>query len=86
MVCIICFAVRVVSFKTENIFNLHSSRCDGRKLTELRPISCEVDLYKPLHGSALFQRGQTQVILTVKRLLSWLISFELVPSLSVIII
>lgn len=36
-------------------------RCDGRKFDELRPISCQVDLYKPLHGSAIFQRGQTQV-------------------------
>ena len=36
-------------------------RCDGRDLTSLRNISCEVDIFKPLHGSALFQRGQTQV-------------------------
>uniref|UniRef100_A0A8C4GK00 polyribonucleotide nucleotidyltransferase n=1 Tax=Dicentrarchus labrax TaxID=13489 RepID=A0A8C4GK00_DICLA len=36
-------------------------RCDGRNLTALRDISCDVDLFKPLHGSALFQRGQTQV-------------------------
>lgn len=41
------------------------SRCDGRNLDDLRNISCEVDLYKPLHGSALFQRGQTQVFCTV---------------------
>ncbi|KAL2083253.1 hypothetical protein ACEWY4_021026 [Coilia grayii] len=40
-------------------------RCDGRSLTSLRDISCEVDIYKPLHGSALFQRGQTQVLCTV---------------------
>ncbi|CAG0903165.1 unnamed protein product, partial [Darwinula stevensoni] len=40
-------------------------RCDGRSLTSLRPIECEVDLYKPLHGSALFTRGQTQVLCTV---------------------
>lgn len=40
-------------------------RCDGRGLDEIRDISCEVDLYKPLHGSALFQRGQTQVLCTV---------------------
>ncbi|XP_074648257.1 polyribonucleotide nucleotidyltransferase 1, mitochondrial-like [Tubulanus polymorphus] len=39
-------------------------RCDGRKFTDLRHISCAVDLYKPLHGSALFQRGQTQVLST----------------------
>uniref|UniRef100_A0A8C0RRU6 Polyribonucleotide nucleotidyltransferase 1, mitochondrial n=1 Tax=Canis lupus familiaris TaxID=9615 RepID=A0A8C0RRU6_CANLF len=35
-------------------------RCDGRDLTSLRNINCEVDLFKTLHGSALFQRGQTQ--------------------------
>ena len=40
-------------------------RCDGRPLTALRPISCSVDLYRPLHGSALFQRGQTQVLCTL---------------------
>uniref|UniRef100_A0A3Q4HHA6 Polyribonucleotide nucleotidyltransferase 1, mitochondrial n=1 Tax=Neolamprologus brichardi TaxID=32507 RepID=A0A3Q4HHA6_NEOBR len=39
-------------------------RCDGRELTGLRNISCDVDLFKPLHGSALFQRGQTQVYTT----------------------
>lgn len=36
-------------------------RCDGRELTAVRNISCDVDLFQPLHGSALFQRGQTQV-------------------------
>jgi len=40
-------------------------RCDGRSLIQLRDISCDVGLYKPLHGSALFQRGQTQVFCTV---------------------
>jgi len=40
-------------------------RCDGRGLTDIRQVSCEVDLYKPLHGSALFQRGQTQVLCTL---------------------
>ena len=40
-------------------------RVDGRKLNQLRNISCEVDLHEPLHGSALFQRGQTQVMCTV---------------------
>lgn len=40
-------------------------RCDGRQLDEVRNINCEVNLYEPLHGSALFQRGQTQVMTTV---------------------
>lgn len=47
----------------EQIFQ--NKRCDGRQLDELRPISCKVDLYEPLHGSALFQRGQTQVMANV---------------------
>lgn len=40
-------------------------RCDGRGLDDMRKISCQIDLHKPLHGSALFQRGQTQVFCTV---------------------
>uniref|UniRef100_A0A8C5IQN6 polyribonucleotide nucleotidyltransferase n=1 Tax=Junco hyemalis TaxID=40217 RepID=A0A8C5IQN6_JUNHY len=40
-------------------------RCDGRDLTSLRDIKCEVNMFKMLHGSALFQRGQTQVLCTV---------------------
>uniref|UniRef100_A0A670YNN9 polyribonucleotide nucleotidyltransferase n=1 Tax=Pseudonaja textilis TaxID=8673 RepID=A0A670YNN9_PSETE len=40
-------------------------RCDGRDFNTLRNITCEVDLFKTLHGSALFQRGQTQVLCTV---------------------
>ncbi|VVC38271.1 Hypothetical protein CINCED_3A000534 [Cinara cedri] len=48
-----------------NLIFENDLRCDGRQLDELRKISCEVDLYKPLHGSALFQRGQTQVFCTV---------------------
>jgi polyribonucleotide nucleotidyltransferase len=37
-------------------------RPDGRKLTEIRPISCEVGLLPRVHGSGLFTRGQTQVL------------------------
>jgi len=40
-------------------------RVDGRSADDIREISCEVDLHSPLHGSALFQRGQTQVFCTV---------------------
>jgi polyribonucleotide nucleotidyltransferase len=35
-------------------------RIDRRALDEVRPIQCEVDLFKRLHGSALFTRGETQ--------------------------
>ncbi len=35
-------------------------RLDGRKLDEVRPISCEVNYLPSAHGSALFTRGETQ--------------------------
>ena len=37
-------------------------RQDGRQLDELRPISCEVGILPRVHGSALFQRGDTQAL------------------------
>ncbi len=37
-------------------------RPDGRDCTTIRPLSAEVNLYPRVHGSALFQRGQTQVM------------------------
>jgi len=37
-------------------------RPDGRKLAEIRPINIEVGLLPRTHGSALFSRGQTQVL------------------------
>lgn len=35
-------------------------RADGRKMTEIRPLSASVDLLPRTHGSALFTRGETQ--------------------------
>ena len=37
-------------------------RPDGRKVEELRPISCAVGILPRTHGTGLFQRGQTQVL------------------------
>ena len=37
-------------------------RPDGRKLTEIRPIWCEVGILPRVHGSGVFTRGQTQVL------------------------
>ena len=37
-------------------------RVDGRKLYEIRPISCETGMLPRVHGSALFTRGQTQAL------------------------
>jgi len=43
------------------IFYEHK-RVDGRAIDEIRPLSCEVGLLPRTHGSALFTRGQTQVM------------------------
>ncbi|MBQ9107518.1 MAG: polyribonucleotide nucleotidyltransferase [Clostridia bacterium] len=39
-------------------------RPDGRTLTEIRPIWCEVGMLPRVHGSAVFTRGQTQAMTT----------------------
>jgi len=40
-------------------------RPDGRSPEQIRPITCEVSLLPRAHGSALFTRGQTQILSTV---------------------
>ena len=37
-------------------------RVDGRAIDEIRPLSCEVGVLARTHGSAIFTRGQTQVL------------------------
>ncbi len=44
---------------------LDGKRSDGRDSKSLRDITCEVDLLPRVHGSALFQRGETQALVTV---------------------
>ncbi len=39
-------------------------RADGRRATEVRPITCEAGILPRTHGSALFTRGQTQALVT----------------------
>ncbi|MCX7699713.1 MAG: polyribonucleotide nucleotidyltransferase [Gemmataceae bacterium] len=43
---------------------LDGVRIDGRTAKQLRPILCEVGLLPRTHGSALFQRGETQALVT----------------------
>src|SRR5215212_5374646 len=40
-------------------------RPDGRAQDEIRPIACEVDVAPRVHGSALFTRGETQILSNV---------------------
>ena len=44
---------------------LAGTRADGRKADELRNIECYVDLLPRTHGSALFQRGETQALVSI---------------------
>ncbi len=37
-------------------------RPDGREITQIRPLAAEIDVLPTVHGSGLFQRGQTQVL------------------------
>ena len=39
-------------------------RVDGRKMDQIRPISCEIDILPKVHGTALFTRGETQSLAT----------------------
>jgi polyribonucleotide nucleotidyltransferase len=61
-------AGRVFTHLKEKIFRDdmlgNRRRPDGRKFSEIRPISCEVGWLPRVHGSSLFTRGETQAIVT----------------------
>ncbi len=44
---------------------LSGTRSDGRDMKTVRPIDCSLDLLPRAHGSALFQRGETQALISV---------------------
>ncbi|HZG95569.1 MAG TPA: polyribonucleotide nucleotidyltransferase, partial [Mycobacteriales bacterium] len=37
-------------------------RIDGRGLEDIRPLACDIDVLPRVHGSALFERGETQIL------------------------
>src|SRR5260370_24771002 len=47
----------------DDILN-HRRRPDGRRFSEIRPITCEVGWLPRTHGSPLFTRGETQALVT----------------------
>ena len=47
---------------SRNLILQEGLRIDGRKSDEIRPITCEVGVLPRTHGSALFTRGETQVL------------------------
>lgn len=58
------YKLLVESFITDRIIN-EGKRVDGRALTEIRTLTADVSLLPRTHGSALFSRGETQVLSTV---------------------
>lgn len=55
----------LMKYIVRRLITVDKIRPDGRAMTEVRPITCEVDILPRPHGSALFTRGQTQILSTV---------------------
>ncbi len=45
----------------ENVLK-SEKRPDGRKIDEIRPLSCEIDILPRTHGSSIFSRGETKIL------------------------
>ena len=52
----------IVSEEVRRLITEEKVRPDGRKIDEIRPLDAQIDLLPRVHGSAMFTRGQTQVI------------------------
>ncbi|MGE5582891.1 MAG: polyribonucleotide nucleotidyltransferase [Bacillota bacterium] len=52
----------IVKEEVRKMIAVDKIRPDGRSLSEIRPITCEVGILPRAHGSGLFTRGQTQVL------------------------
>ncbi len=52
----------IVSEEVRRLITEEKVRPDGRKVDEIRPLDAQIDLLPRVHGSAMFTRGQTQVI------------------------
>jgi len=62
---IIAFYEKELKAYVRNNILDHGIRPDGRDLKTIRPVTCEVGLLPRTHGSAIFTRGQTQVLSVV---------------------
>ncbi|WP_314586199.1 polyribonucleotide nucleotidyltransferase [Paenibacillus terrigena] len=52
----------IVKEEVRRLITHDKVRPDGRKLEEIRPISCDINLLPRTHGTGLFTRGQTQAL------------------------
>ncbi len=71
---------RLVANEVRRLITEDKVRPDGRKVDEIRPLDAQVDLLPRVHGSAMFTRGQTQVISTCT--LASLADAQLIDNLS----
>lgn len=55
----------IIRNEVRRLITVDKIRPDGRKTTEIRPLSSRVDVLPRTHGSALFTRGQTQALSVV---------------------
>ena len=55
----------LMKYIVRRLITVDKIRPDGRAMTEVRQLPCEVDILPRPHGSALFTRGQTQILSTV---------------------
>lgn len=52
----------IVYDEVRRLVSVEKIRPDGRKVDEIRPLDSQIDLLPRVHGSAMFTRGETQVI------------------------
>ena len=56
------YCTEIVAEEVRRLISVEKIRPDGRAVNEIRPLNSQVDLLPRVHGSALFTRGETQVL------------------------
>ena len=56
------YCTQIIADEVRRLISDEKIRPDGRALDEIRPLDSQVDLLPRVHGSAMFTRGQTQVL------------------------
>ena len=56
------YCTEIIAKEVRRLISVEKIRPDGRALDEIRPLNSQVDLLPRVHGSAMFTRGQTQVL------------------------
>ena len=56
------YCTEIVACEVRRLISVEKIRPDGREVDEIRPLDSQVDLLPRAHGSAMFTRGETQVL------------------------